>query len=154
MSNTHQQLARNAKPTITCHDTDQLFDMYRLQQELDHPDDRRSKPARTAMYWLRRLANHRANEMGLTREAVWPDIFDTRELQSDLQSSDERRRHLAHRVLRSVSTVVAIREVMESTDPTPIDLKVRAITISILAREAANGIARAVGEPELEYTLN
>jgi hypothetical protein len=88
----------------------------------------------------------------VARELVWRDIFDSKRLQWDLQRGDERRRHLAHRVLTSVSTVVAIREVMEPTEPTPLDLKVRAITLRVLAREKANDLARAKREPEHAYT--
>ncbi len=154
MSNTHQQLARNAKPTITRDDHDRVFDMGRLREELEHADDSRSKLARTAMYWLTRLANHRANAPNASREMIWDEIFDTRLLQEDLESPDARRRHLAHRVLMSVSMVLAIREVMGVTEPTPVDLTVRALTLCVLAREKANELARTRGEPELAYMLN
>jgi len=154
MRNTHQQLARNAKPTITRDNHDRLFDMARLREELEHDDDRRNKLARTAIYWLTRLANHRASATSTSREVVWEGIFDVHLLQEDLESPDARRRHLAHRALRSVSMVLAIREVMGVTEPTPVDLTVRALTLCILAREKANELARTRGEPELAYTLN
>ena len=70
MRNTHQQLARNTT-TISRDEHEQMFDLKSLREELQHSDERRSRTARTAMYWLSRLAKHRANEAQVPREVVW-----------------------------------------------------------------------------------
>lgn len=154
MRNTHQRLARNAKPTIKTEQPDHMFDMKSLREELQHLDPRRRKTARTAMYWLARLASYRAAATHNTRKAAWKDIFDTKRLQTDLQGPDEQLQHVAYRVLTAVSGVIALREIMDSVEPTSIGLKLRAITLFILAREKVNQALRNNGEPEFAYTLN
>ena len=155
MRNTHQRLARNAstRPAIDHDDNEQLFDAERLDEELHQLDRERRKLARTAMYWLTRLANHRASTSSVTSDVAWKSVFDTKRMQADLACMDERVRHLAQRALLSVSAVVAIRRAMEPTKLSPLELKIRSLTLRIRAREQANEYARN-REPELAYTLN
>jgi hypothetical protein len=152
MTDTHQALARTS--TRGARDEDRMFDMESLREELSHKDGNRRQAARTAMYWLSRLATLRARITGAARDQVWKQIFQAKQLQADLHSADDSLRHLAHRVLAAVSGVAAIRVVMDSTEPTLLDIKVRAIALRILGREKANEVARANGVPELAYTLH
>lgn len=109
-------------------DTNVVFSIELLAEELNHPAEHRRESARDALAALKELADARSRAERKPREQIWKHIFDRERLTAEIDGKDRARRRLAWSVLDALADVLALRA---EDDPTPLPLEHKVASLAL-----------------------
>ena len=109
-------------------DTNDVFSIELLAEELNHPAEHRRDAAREALAAFMLLADTRAKSERMPRERIWKHIFDRGRLCAEIDGKDRTRRRLAWAVLDALAHVAGLRA---EDDPTPLPIEHKVASLAL-----------------------